>query len=298
MSVRACIHHPQTAAEFVCDWCAQPLCSQCVAFKSFGRTEVPICACGGRCVPIASPAQAPRRPYGSTAYRVAGVSQTQPRWILDAFTYPLQGQGILLLTIGTIVFSFLSFVSSISMFGYIGHFLLAGYLCAFYQNVVQTSADGEGELPNWPDFTDFFLDIVAPMVQIMGCFVLCLAPAAAYRLWVASVPTDPIFWCLLLAGLMYLPMGLMAVSLTQSLKAMNPIVLVPSMRKVIADYAVVVAVLMVSAGLSSGVKSVLVTTIPIAGSVLAWLASMYFATVQFRLLGLLYYRHQDELDWF
>ena len=104
---------------------------------------------------------------------------------------------------------------------------------------------------------------------------------------------------MLLAGAIYFPMALLAVAMFDSLAAVNPLLVIPAMRKAPMEYLVVVFV-------SSGIMVVLLVKkfltpfipIPLLPSLVSSGLSFYLFMVQVRLLGILYHARRRELGWF
>jgi predicted Zn finger-like uncharacterized protein len=212
----------------------------------------------------------------------------------DAFAYPIKGSGFVLILVGTVCFSFLDFFASLSVFGFIATAFVAGYLCAFMMKIVNSSADGKKELPDWPDASDFWDDIIVPLFQVIWTGIFCFAPAIIYLIFVHF---DIFFWLLIALGILYFPMALIAVALTNSLLSINPVLIVPSIIKVPVDYLAACAILALIA-LLANFSQLLVSIIPLAGLVLKNLLGLYFLVVEAHVLGLIYHANQEKLGWF
>jgi predicted Zn finger-like uncharacterized protein len=212
----------------------------------------------------------------------------------DAFAYPFQGSGLVLILVGTVCFSILDFFASFSPFGFIGTIFVAGYLCAFMMKIVNSSADGKKELPDWPDVSDFLDDIVVPLFQVLWTGIFCFAPAIVYLIF---VHIDIVFWLLIGLGILYFPMALIAVALTNSILSINPIVVLPSIIKVPVDYLVACILLGLLVALEN-FGQLLVSFIPLAGLLLKNLFALYFVIVEAHVLGLIYHANQEKLAWF
>ena len=48
--------------------------------------------------------------------------------------------------------------------------LLGGYLFAYMDNVITTSAGGSDAPPSWPDFSDFYSDVVGPFLRWVAAY--------------------------------------------------------------------------------------------------------------------------------
>ena len=93
-------------------------------------------------------------------------------------------------------------------------------------------------------------------------------------------------------------MAFLAVAMDDSLLGLNPMLVVPSMLRVPFEYLVtcmMTVLLLVLLGMRSLLTGVLDQ--PIIGEVLGMFLVLYFAVVEMRLLGLLYYTKKDRLGW-
>jgi hypothetical protein len=212
----------------------------------------------------------------------------------DAFAYPFKGSGIILILVGTVCFSFLDYFASLSVFGFIATAFVAVYLCAFMMKIVNSSADGKKELPDWPDASDFLGDIIVPLFQVIWTGIFCFAPAIIYLIFLHF---DIFFWLLLAFGILYFPMALISVALTNSVLSINPVLVVPSIIKVPVDYLAACVILALIA-LLANFSQLLVSIIPLAGLVLKNLIGLYFLVVEAHVLGLIYHANQEKLGWF
>jgi hypothetical protein len=229
-----------------------------------------------------------------------------------AFTYALKGNGIWLMVAGAPFFAFLQWLREFTfLFALIPFVLSVGYLFLYLENVIVTSSQGDESPPSWPDFTDWG-DVFVAALQSGGLLLVCLGPSwfvlgkavAEYHLagqW--PVGTLVLAGGLGLAGLAYLPLALLGVAMADSLAGLNPLVLIPSMFRVPAEYLVtccVIAAVFVIQILGE-IALVLLANfvrIPVLPSLVAWFVTLYFLFVGGRLLGLLYLTCKDRLRWF
>jgi hypothetical protein len=295
-----CRNHPQHPAEWVCQRCHQLFCVVCAIPRSFGGKTLHFCmACGGQCVP-----------YGLGSM---WKPKEHPRFFSvfpGAFTYPLKGNGPWVMAGGAVFFSFLAFLRAYSFLLFLAviPFLLSvGYLFLYVKNLIVTSSQGDENPPAWPDFTDWG-DVIVGAVQSGGLFVICLGPA-----WFAfgqaltehsiggqwPVGTLVVAGILALIGLAYLPMALLGLAMADSLAGLNPLLIVPSMFRVPAEYlvtcCVIAAVLIVQVAAEIGLRRV---PVPVLPALVSWFITLYFYFVAARLLGLLYFTSHDRLKWF
>lgn len=235
-----------------------------------------------------------------------------------ALAYPFRGMGVYLIVGGGLVFGFLRFIGSLPMpppFGVFGFFLamvVAAYMAAYQLHVIGASAGGEDSPPDWPDFSNFLDDILRPLFRIIATAIFSMLPVVLYVSWTIiragddvpeprsplDVPRDPVLFVLLCAGVVYMPMGLMAVSLFESAGALNPMIVVPAIVKVAPAYAAALGMLLVTSALSTAIEVLLVEPIPLLGYLVGGVTSLYFLLVDMHVLGLIYHSYEERLGWF
>src|SRR6185503_2399087 len=95
-----------------------------------------------------------------------------------AFAYPVNKHGLLRLAIGAIFFLIVEAAARFAFIFKITIFVFTyGYLFAYMQRIVSSSAQGEDDVPDFPDVTEFWSDIFLPFFLFTGTFVISFAPA-------------------------------------------------------------------------------------------------------------------------
>ncbi len=223
--------------------------------------------------------------------------------LFGSLAYPFRGDGLIILLAGGVSLTAVNFLAGFMVFTswIIGAFSV-GYLFGALQIIVRSSAHGDPEMPNWPAFEIWTSEVIQPILLWLSTLIACFGPAllAGALAWHFEDTMLTGFAAALgLGGFLYYPMALLGVALTDSLAGMNPVLVFCSISRVPGRYAAAVAVL------------VLVMTVQVLGGVLAdtfpskavgyiWNSfnSLYFAIVQARILGLLYYANRERLQWF
>jgi len=101
-------------------------------------------------------------------------------------------------------------------------------------------------------------------------------------------------------GCVYFPMAFTAVAMADSVVAVNPLVVIPSIMKVLGQYLLTVVVL----GLILLIRWLLfrlletILPIPLLPTVITSLLGLYLLVVEMRILGLLYRTNKDRLGWY
>ena len=269
-------------------------------------------------VPIPRAPSNPESPQarGSAADAIAAITpvfEEAPsfyRQIPGAFIYPLKRNGVILLVIGTVVFTILDFLSGFKMPGRGGVFSLlmtvisTGYLFAYMQKIIAHTAQGEDELPEFPDFTDWWSDIILPFLLFTGTIAVSLVPVFIAGFWaLENKAVVPLILPAAALGAFYLPMALLAVAVTDNFLALSPHVVLPSILRVFLPYLLTFLLLGLLAGLriEGGRVSDLVPLQQFALKLCVIVAmgfiSLYLLTVEMRLLGLLFRSYRERLGW-
>jgi hypothetical protein len=294
--IEVCNHHPQAAAKWCCLKCGTAFCSTCVNTTRVGGEFFRACTrCGGSCVSV-SEYKRLMTPVPTNFFAL---------W-REAFSYPFKKDGAILLVCGTVVFGFLNganwVLSQVRFAGAIGVaymlciVMLVGYTYAFMQNVIQSSARGEQAMPDWPEISAFWDDMVVPFFQFASIWLLCLGPGIALMLfWKSPLAGVP----LLLLGLFCLPMAILTVAMADSITGLNPFIIFSGIGKVPLPYLATCGIFLVVIAVTHGIQMLLKWTgVPILPTVISTFISLYGLTVEMRLLGLLYYTNKARLAWF
>ena len=299
-NIEVCVQHPQAAAKWCCLKCGTAFCSACVNTTRVGGEFFRACTkCGGSCVSV-------------TEYKRLMTPAPTNFFALwrEAFSYPLKKDGAILLVCGTVVFAFLSgalwvLFTGVKSMGFLGASFWAtfflcvvmsvGYQFAFMQNIIQSSARGDPAMPDWPEISAFWDDLVVPFFQFTCIWCLCLGPGIAVMLFVSPLAGVP----LIFLGLFCLPMALLTVAMADSLLGFNPLTIFSSIGKVPLPYLTICGIFLVIIALVHGLQMFLAwTDIPILPTVVSTFVGLYGITVEMRLLGLLYHTNKARLAWF
>ena len=295
----SCKSHARSVARFACPKCGYHFCELCVSTRQIGGRARHFCrACGVECAPL-----------GARPVRVLPQEQSFAARLGGAFLYPFKGDGVILLVSGTVFIAILNALSFFARFAFLYGLMVillltafaTGYLIAYLQRILASSATGKEEMPDWPDFSEFG-DILSPFLQFLGTLAACFLPALAVWLFVARDNrwAGPAQAAAVLFGCVYFPMAYLAVSLFDSLAAVNPLLIIPSILRIPLQYLLTVLLLAGVLALRWEGTAFLenLLPIPILPSVVLGFAGLYLLTVEMRILGLLYLANKDRLGWF
>ena len=176
--------------------------------------------------------------------------------------------------------------------------VIGAYMTVFLRDVVLSAAAGEHKIPAWPDFQkDNLLETV---IQFFVPYLISFGPWLVLRVWVRP-DSEGMQWLtygFLGLGLVYFPMALLAVIIFDNVGAVNPIVVVLSILKAPGRYLAVCSVFGVSAASMLLLdQAVTALGVPLIGSALSTVTSLYAALVGMRAIGWFYFCHQEKLGW-
>jgi hypothetical protein len=221
-------------------------------------------------------------------------------WFLDILLYPASLSGIIAIVFMAIfplalgLFPGIFFWGGLRFLGPVGAIGL--YLGWYLAECVYDSAKGGTRAPTVLDMGDWD-DLWSRVSYLMAVYILFGVPPILYR--VLTGRTDAIFWALLAWTLLFLPIGLLAMVIHDSVSALNPLFLLGSIRRVWGPYLFlllgtgIVAALFWHAG--GGVDRRLAP--PMVLPLFHVLLGAYAALVLAHLLGRFYWRYRDRLDW-
>lgn len=292
-AIALCRNHPGTSAAWRCSKCRALFCSPCVADgRKFGVPGVKFCPlCSSRADNLQAQLAQRQRADKSLA-----------KELLAAWKYSFHGEGLIILIAGT---AFLALAGVAQRFAFImGGFLFVGttgYLMAYSQKIITATANGEDLPPSWPDFTDFFEDMVVPFFQALGLFLIYLLPFFVARGFLPEGDPSrlPVSGALLFIALFMMPMAWLAISMHDSLAGLSPRFVIPSILRISGDYLVVFFELVLLVGVNFGLSWALEQVkVPIVPWLLNSFLGLYFLMIISRVLGILYYVNRDRLGWF
>ncbi len=214
--------------------------------------------------------------------------------ISDSLSYPFRGGGIFIMITGTITAMILQFATIVPLIGLLALVLFYGYFTAYYYQILQRTATGGDQEPEWPDLSEFFDDMIRPVFQVLGVLIISnlLWLLALWQFGEGSIVT-------LIAegiGMFYFPMAILGVVILGHIGGANPILIIPSIMRSFSAYALVAAI---AIALPFALNALLNLTqgTPFIGWGVSTLFGLYFITVHARLLGLFYRKNEAKLDW-
>jgi hypothetical protein len=143
-----CSAHPERPAVYQCDGCKKVLCEECI---EEGHRLLFCCHCGEMAIPLAG---AP-----PTSTELARERKTTAAYSFsETLAYPFRGLGLYLYIGYVLLVVLLDLAGAVPGLGcgvFLFQLLILLILPGFLFAVVRTSAEGETELPDWPDWSDY-----------------------------------------------------------------------------------------------------------------------------------------------
>jgi hypothetical protein len=297
-SNQPCKFHPKSPGRWHCPQCQRFFCDLCITTRTVGGNQTKVCRqCGVELSPVEV---------------AVGVSSSHERFFAKlpgVFTYPFKGAGPFVLLVCMIVMAALGFLSG--GFGYFAFALFYGYLFAFMQNIIHSTASEDEELPGWPAWDG----IGGCALRLAGALLFSFGPAIGLEVY-AIYSEEPAAGLAMLPamifGCLYFPMALLAVAMKDSPLAGNPLVVLPAIVKVPLEYLVTVLLLAAVIVIERGGEMALTALFPkgmlthsiatlfemFAARLLWNFIALYLLAVNMRILGLLYVAKKRKLAWF
>lgn len=295
-----CAAHPSQPAGFRCDGCGRLLCDDCVQMSH----RLILCAhCGEMALPIET-----GRITASTEVRKVRA-QAAPYTLADAFLYPFRGTG------GGVFWAYFGLLAVIDLISFF--FPLAGCIFGIFTffiallvprllfTIVRTTADGDNELPEWPEFDAWarVIDFLTFGVVMVLCFIpmsvlvavsdCALVPAEGSGAAPSCLPV------LVLGTLIGMALWIAAFG---SLGVFDSLWLVPR----IDLHLRALAVAPVEAGIIAGTLALLYVVsytlrftlglLPLVGAIAATFLGIYTTFTGAHLVGIYFRRHANELE--
>ena len=203
----------------------------------------------------------------------------------DILTFPFRGVGKYMLVIGGVLSLILWLGASVPFLGLVIAVGASGYFAAYYFDIVNSTASGKNEACDWPDFRDFWSDLVGPWLCMLSALVCSFAPLLVIGFFLE--PPGILKAALLVIGFAHLPMALLSVAVFRTMRAALWSNTIPAIKRCLPQYGV----LLVIFGLLT-IANVLVrkaiSSVPVAGWFVSFFLGMYALMVSARLIGLFY----------
>ncbi len=215
----------------------------------------------------------------------------------DILTFAYRGSGKYVLLTCVILSVIADLAGLAPLFGSIASLFIAGYFCAIYFQLIQSSATGGKEAPEFPDTANLFEDIFWPMLQVLVVAAVSFGPVVAYLGLVDENQFNaPIANSLLGFGVVYFPMAMLAVVVLGYTGALSPHIVIPAIFRGGWVYWIGVLLLVILYFAGSVIEDVLAGKLILKHLIMAVVGG-YTLMTNARILGVVYRERQDELGW-
>ncbi len=233
--------------------------------------------------------------------------------------YPFTMQGIILIFVGAFGFTLANFIlfiiggmlSALADSPQIRIFIqrmmplyllsVSFYILAYLVKIIQSTASGDEEFPDWLDFSDFWSLIIRPFVQVIITATVSYFLAILVIIFISPSSFGGTVLLLLcfFVGSLYFPMSLIVVVRGDAfLVSLNFSFIVRSILKIRKHYFIALLTLWIFGIISTVLYFILIRSgIPIIGLLIFWVISIYFTLVEGYILGNLYYINRRELNF-
>lgn len=292
-----CAQHPGVPALYECDGCKRNLCSDCI---SSGHALLFCKVCGERALPLEG---APARAGGSTQEVKRLAALRRPYSLGQAFAYPFRGLGIFLFVAALACKGGLEILVRYGTGCY--RFVLAlgfwSLMIGLQFKIVRSTANGENELPDWPDYFSWgerFHDILVYLILMLWQFGPAALYAYLFRAQIFTTEPSLPFW-IGFAPLVWVGIATGTLALGSVGKFMPDNVLridrhVLAFRACGRD-AVTFTNLLFGLGAAVWLTRLGLAQVPIAGTIVAGILGTYWLFVSAHLSGLLFRRHFEAV---
>jgi hypothetical protein len=215
----------------------------------------------------------------------------------DIFTFAWRGSGKYVMII-CVALSLVSDLAGLSpLFGGIATLMLSGYFCAIFYQMIQSTATGGKEAPEFPDTSDVFGDIIWPMLQTTAVIAASFGPYFVCHFLTDERSSHSVLSLALLSyGAIYFPMAMLAVVILGYTGAMSPHIVIPALWRGGRTYWFGVLLLLALYGISEWIDQMFSGQIIIGHLIMAVVGS-YTLMTKARILGVVYRERQEELGW-
>lgn len=299
-----CARHRDVAAAWRCTRCGAGLCNLCVKHGDERGVKFELCSCGGRCEAVVAAAP----PRGAAEFGAE---------LADSFRFPFRGEARGPMAIGAAMFGLFawlfgsklalsfSMVSSFSPLGPLAFWAvmaaslallaIAGYLFAWLELVIAHTAKGRDDPPGFPDFLSTWDSMFQPLFRLLLLLAISFGPGVALLVVLPGL-VKIAGGVVLLAGLAYFPMALLAVAIFEGDQGFDPRRVIASIGLVPRHYAIAAALLLATfVVLVAGCRWL--APLGGLGGFLSGALAFWTATVAGRVLGLTYRNHAQRLGW-
>lgn len=311
-----CAQHTDVPASYRCDGCGKTLCEECVEqshalfmCRLCGELALPLGAAGPGSAPGEPASRAPSsRPLTPRILRERRRREASYS-LQEALLYPFRGTG-LYLYIGTVLI--LGVLWAVGLVAGCASLILRaglwGLIVGLQFKIVRSTAEGDNEIPDWPDFTDigtmirdFATWIAIHSLQIMAMMVYGAILGASLLGGLFGAGEPKLFTWLVFAAFWWVAIAytLMAFGAAGNYTRVHALFVHQHIPCFLACGADAVKITNLAFGFGAVVlvlRTAFESSVPLLGGVLSSLLGMYWVFLVPHLAGLLFRRHYDAME--
>jgi len=205
--------------------------------------------------------------------------------IHDALTFPFRGIGRYMLVIGGVLSLIISLATLVPFLGFIIAICASGYFASYSFRIINTTAIGQDQACDWPEFKDFWTDLFGPWLCVLAALLFSFGPSYVL-IYIFELPRF-VEIALLIAGFIHMPMAFLSVSINQTMASAFWTNTIPAIQRCLDNYAILLLILGVLTMLNILIEKA-ISGIPVAGWFISFFLGMYALMVSARILGLFY----------
>ena len=292
---QACAQHPGVNAAFCCEGCAKFLCHD---FIKKGHALLFCSQCGERAMPL----EAGQPATVKEVARRQAISK--PYSFQQALTYPFRGAGLLMFIAALVSLAFVSVLLEFSG-GCYSMILAAGLwslMIGLQFKIVRSTAEGDDDLPEWPEYMDWG-ERIGDILVYLVITLLQFSPVVAYTLLnmgkVLTPEPNIAFWAgFALLAWLGTALGTVAWGAAGRFDRINVLridLLLKALKIGGADTVTATNLVFAFTVLLFVVRTLL-QQVPYAGAAVAGILGAYWTFTSAHLAGVLFRRHILELE--
>jgi hypothetical protein len=214
---------------------------------------------------------------------------------IEVLFYPLNAVGIITICSYIAIWALLMFAGKyLGLIGLGLRFLLLPFTAYLYWYLAECVRDSALGGVRTPDVLggNSISEMFSQMLELIAVLLIFIFPAALY--YAITKRADTIYYALKIYSVLFFPMALLAVIMFNTLRALNPKLIIASIFSTIVPYICLVLVLpavlfafsFLRAAIGSGVANFITYII--------W---FYFLFVYAHILGRFYHKYKRQLNW-
>jgi phage FluMu protein Com len=231
---------------------------------------------------------------------IEGPPERKHPWYIDIFLYPICLP--CLVTIAIVVIIPLLINLTIGLLGPFGilalpfgmfiNLVISMYFLWYLAECIRDSAEGGIRAPETMANAPSLGELFGHLLRLLICIFIFAGPVGYY--FIKTDRIDAIFWALLAFAVFFLPIGLLSVTMFDSIRGLNPLLLIAS---VISTHFIYLGLVIILLGIAFSVIFLLRTLNNKWLIFLSGYFEMYILFIVAHLLGRFYWQYQEKLNW-